>query len=79
LSAVAGASDYVNPLGGARVRPERIDQGVDYAGSGTLVAIGGGTVTYVARTGTGWPGAFVAAILKLNQQTAATGSHPNPG
>lgn len=55
----SGPSDYVNPLGRARVRPERIDQGVDYAGSGTLVAIGGATVTYVARTGTGWPGSFI--------------------
>jgi hypothetical protein len=41
------------------VRPERIDQGVDYAGSGTLVAIGGATVTYVATTATGWPGSFI--------------------
>lgn len=51
--------DYVNPLGGARVRPERIDQGVDYAGSGGLAAIGPATVTYVATTGTGWPGSFI--------------------
>ena len=50
---------YVNPLAGATVKPERIDQGVDYAGSGTLVAIGPGTVTYVATTSTGWPGAFI--------------------
>lgn len=41
------------------MKPERIDQGVDYAGSGTLVAIGGATLTHVARTGTGWPGAFI--------------------
>jgi murein DD-endopeptidase MepM/ murein hydrolase activator NlpD len=51
--------DYVNPLRGAHVRPERIDQGVDYAGSGTLVAIGGATVTYVETAGTGWPGSFI--------------------
>jgi hypothetical protein len=51
--------DYVNPLGGARVQPERIDQGVDYAGSGELVAIGGATVTHVSTTGTGWPGSFI--------------------
>ena len=51
--------DYVNPLAGARVRPERVDQGVDYAGSGTLAAIGGGTVTSVATTATGWPGSFI--------------------
>lgn len=53
------SSDYVNPLASARVRPERIDQGVDYAGSGMLAAIGGATVTYVATTATGWPGSFI--------------------
>jgi hypothetical protein len=50
---------YVNPLAGASVTPERIDQGVDYAGSGPLGAIGDGTITYVGTSGTGWPGAFV--------------------
>jgi hypothetical protein len=50
---------YVNPLGGATVKPERIDQGVDYAGAGTLVAIGPATVTYVGTSNTGWPGAFI--------------------
>jgi hypothetical protein len=54
-----GPSDYVNPLADARVRPERIDQGVDYAGSGTLAAIGAAAVTYVATSGTGWPGSFI--------------------
>ena len=50
---------YVNPLGGATVKPERIDQGVDYAGSGILVAIGAARVTYVATSNTGWPGTFL--------------------
>ena len=50
---------YVDPLLGARVTPERIDQGVDYAGSGTLGAIGAARVTQVATAGTGWPGAFI--------------------
>jgi hypothetical protein len=50
---------YVNPLAGASVTPERIDQGVDYAGTGTLSAIGAATVTYVGTSGTGWPGAFI--------------------
>jgi hypothetical protein len=50
---------YVNPLAGAVVKPERIDQGVDYAGSGTLAAIGPARVTYVATSNTGWPGAFI--------------------
>jgi hypothetical protein len=55
----SGSSDYVNPLARARVTPERIDQGVDYAGSGTLTAIGTATITHVATGGTGWPGAFI--------------------
>jgi murein DD-endopeptidase MepM/ murein hydrolase activator NlpD len=54
--APASASGYVNPLAGASVTPERIDQGVDYAGSGTLGAIGPGVVTQVVQTGSGWEG-----------------------
>ncbi len=50
---------YTNPLAGAVVKPERIDQGVDYAGSGTLAAIGTARVTYLASADTGWPGAFI--------------------
>ena len=50
---------YVNPLAGATVKPERIDQGVDYAGSGTLVAIGSARIIHLATTNTGWPGAFL--------------------
>jgi hypothetical protein len=50
------ASGYVNPLAGAQVRPERIDQGVDYAGSGTLGALGPGVVTQVQQSGSGWEG-----------------------
>jgi hypothetical protein len=55
-TSVAGASGYVNPLANATVRPERIDQGVDYAGSGTLGAIGPGVVTQVVQSGSGWEG-----------------------
>jgi hypothetical protein len=50
------ASGYVNPLAGATVRAERIDQGVDYAGSGTLGALGPGVVTQVKQSGSGWEG-----------------------
>lgn len=56
---VVTAAGYMNPLARARVTPERIDQGVDYAGSGTLVAIGSGQVTHIGIVGTGWPGAFI--------------------
>jgi hypothetical protein len=58
-SSARGNAGYVNPLAGAHVTGERIDQGVDYAGSGSLVALGAGHVTYVARSETGWPGAFI--------------------
>jgi hypothetical protein len=50
---------YVNPLAHARVTPERIDDGIDYSGTGTLTAIGQARVTYVGTSGTGWPGAFI--------------------
>jgi hypothetical protein len=60
---VVAPGQYVNPLAGASVTPERIDQGVDYAGSGPLGAIGDGTITYVGTSGTGWPGAYVAYRL----------------
>lgn len=50
---------YVNPLAHASVTAERIDQGVDYSGSGTLGAIGAASITYVGTSNTGWPGAFI--------------------
>jgi hypothetical protein len=50
---------YRNPLAAAAVRSERIDQGVDYAGAGALAAIGAAKITYLATSGTGWPGAFI--------------------
>jgi hypothetical protein len=56
---------YVNPLAHADVVSERIDQGVDYAGSGTLTAIGPAKITYVSKSQTGWPGAFIEYRLTL--------------
>jgi hypothetical protein len=50
---------YVNPLEQAIVNPERIDQGVDYAGVGKLVAIGAGRITHLATNNSGWPGTFI--------------------
>jgi murein DD-endopeptidase MepM/ murein hydrolase activator NlpD len=52
----ATPTGYVNPLANAQVTPERIDQGVDYAGTGSLGAIGPGVVTQVVPTGSGWEG-----------------------
>lgn len=49
---------YCNPYRDvAGLTPERIDQGVDYAGSGAIYAMGPGTIDiYDNRTDTGWPG-----------------------
>ncbi len=49
-----GRPPYRNPLRGATITPERIDQGVDYAGSGPLYALGSGTIEEVLNAG--WPG-----------------------
>jgi hypothetical protein len=48
-------SGYTNPLAKiSNLVPERIDQGVDYDGSGPLLALGNGVVT--GDSGAGWPG-----------------------
>ena len=75
---------YVNPLAGAVVKPERVDQGVDYAGSGTLEAIGAGRITYLATSNTGWPGAFIEYQLTVGADAGcyvyyAEGVIPAPG
>jgi 3D (Asp-Asp-Asp) domain-containing protein len=51
-----GVNSYYNPLVHAKVTPERIDQGVDYAGTGYLVAIADGVVTASVKDGSGWEG-----------------------
>jgi hypothetical protein len=49
---------YCNPYRAvSSLNPERIDQGVDYGGSGPLYAIGPGTIDqYSNRNDPGWPG-----------------------
>jgi hypothetical protein len=81
---VGNSSGYVNPLASATVKPKRIDQGVDYTGSGALKAIGAGTVTEVALTDTGWPGAFIEYRLTAGPDAGcfvfyAEGVTPVPG
>jgi hypothetical protein len=66
------------------VKPERIDQGVDYAGSGTLAAIGAARITYVATSNTGWPGSFIEYRLLDGADAGcdvyyAEGVNPVPG
>jgi hypothetical protein len=49
---------YCNPFRSVtKLAPERIDQGVDYAGAGPIYAIGPGIIDrYRNRNDTGWPG-----------------------
>lgn len=49
---------YLNPLRGvAGLSPERVDQGVDFAGSGPVYALGDAVITSAANgPSTGWPG-----------------------
>jgi hypothetical protein len=55
VAMAVGAGGYQNPLRDVRsLRAERIDQGVDYGGSGPVYAIGDGVVTNT--TNSGWPG-----------------------
>lgn len=48
---------YLNPMRGVRgLVPERIDDGVDFAGVGPVYAIGDAVVTNATATNYGWPG-----------------------
>lgn len=54
-SSTVATGSYANPLRGVvNLAPERIDQGVDYGGSGPVYAIGDGQVEDVYNPG--WPG-----------------------
>ncbi|MHB8296574.1 MAG: hypothetical protein ACYDH5_18570, partial [Acidimicrobiales bacterium] len=59
----AGVGGYANPLRAiSNLSPERIDQGVDYAGFGPIYAIGNGVV--LSTVNSGWPGGtFIAYRL----------------
>jgi hypothetical protein len=63
VAKLSGSGDYVDPLAQiAGLTPERIDMGVDYQGSGPVLALGSGTV--FNTNGPGWPGgAFVGITL----------------
>ncbi len=57
---------YCNPYRAiTSLVPERIDQGVDYGGSGSIYALGPGTVDlFQNRTNSGWPGGtFISYTL----------------
>ena len=53
-SRAASPAGYVNPFAHAQVSASRIDQGVDYSGTGQIDALGPGRVVLVSRTDTGW-------------------------
>jgi hypothetical protein len=54
---VAVAPVYLDPFRSvAGLVPERIDQGVDFNGSGPVYALGDAVVTNADRDNTGWPG-----------------------
>ena len=63
VSKFGGSGGYVNPFSQiANLKPLRIDMGVDYSGSGPVLAIGSGTV--FSNSGPGWPGGgFVGITL----------------
>jgi hypothetical protein len=55
FSVSGGASGYQNPFRSVQgLTAERVDQGVDYSGTGPVYALGAGTV--VATFNPGWPG-----------------------
>lgn len=51
------ASGYLNPLRAVSgLVPERVDQGVDFAGTGPVYAIGDAVITDAMAANSGWPG-----------------------
>lgn len=60
---LGGANGYVNPFAHVQnLVPERIDMGIDYSGTGPVVALGSGVV--FNTDGAGWPGgAFIGIVL----------------
>jgi murein DD-endopeptidase MepM/ murein hydrolase activator NlpD len=57
IVSAAVAPGYLNPLRGIpNLVLERIDQGVDFAGSGPVYALGDGVVTGATGDSGGWPG-----------------------
>jgi hypothetical protein len=75
LAAPPQNQKYCNPFRAiTSLRAERIDQGVDYGGSGPIHAIGPGTIdVYRNRNDTGWPGGtFVSYKLTAGPAAGKT-------
>ncbi len=66
-SGTTNPGGLVNPLGviqkNGSLRAERVDQGVDYSGSGPILAIGAGKI--LSTTNSGWPGGTFI-VIKLD-------------
>jgi hypothetical protein len=63
-SGIAVAPIYLDPLRDVSgLVPERIDQGVDFTGSGPVYAIGDGIVTSAIADEPGWDGGWIAYQL----------------
>jgi len=61
---VAVAPIYLNPLRGVSdLVPERIDQGVDFSGTGPVYALGDGVVTSASAYNPGWGGGWITYQL----------------
>lgn len=85
---------YLNPLRGVTgLIPERVDQGVDFAGSGPVYALGDAVITSAADgPSTGWPGGgwityrltdgpdtgLVVYLAEDVTPTVAVGQHVSP-
>lgn len=66
------SSSYQNPLRDVKsLRPERIDMGVDYAGSGPVYALGPGTITNLTNSGWDYGGYDAFIGEKLDSGAAA--------
>lgn len=63
VCATVATGGYVNPFAHIQnLHPERIDMGVDYSGTGTIVAIGDGQIISIHNAG--WPnGTFIEEKL----------------
>lgn len=85
-------SGYANPFAGVQnLVPERVDMGVDFSGTGPVVAIGSGTITQTVNFG--WPNStFICIHLDSGaykgkyayfaediQASVKTGQHVNAG
>ncbi len=63
---------YENPMRSvSNLVPERIDQGVDYSGTGKVYALGPGVITYVNTTGAWFPPAPDYIAYQLTSGTAS--------